>query len=287
MVRFRAERLIYGKLIGTDREHMVVGQSVHWPSEGGVPKCVGSPGDSNLTGACSLDWHPCGIESLLALSWCEPGPRITSRDFYQVHHLVARPDAFAQALPFLPDIVAQMRDIPTFDRVNHALPPFVLDYPALINFSTAEEAWFCCHWNGLAAILTALLSTQSVFIHSNASIEENLKIITNLMRILPSHLRAQLTFSTDDYARRPYRRSVTFSHNNRADVTIDWQTCLTSKLSDSTIHPVVANLGMILTKDGLTELLAQTCRMEYGQLSVDDPQRADLIWVDRFLDATV
>jgi hypothetical protein len=282
MSRFRAERLIYGKLAGIDREHLVVGQSVHWPSEGGVPKCVGLPGDSSFQGACSLDWHQCGKERMLALSWCEPGPRITSRDFFQVHHLVARPDEFAHVLPFLPAIVAWMRQIPIFFEIDLALPPFVFDDSSCAMVSATDEVWFRQHWHGLSAVLTALLGSEAVYIRSNANVGENIKIIAGLMLIIPPHLRAHLTFSTDEYALRPYRRRVTFSPNNWAASKIDWQACLTNDPRHSVTHPLVAEFGSMLAKDGLVALLAETRRPEYRHLSFDVAASTHQVQVMRF-----
>lgn len=274
---FRAERLIYGKLAGMDREYEVVGQSVHWPSAGGVPKCVGFPGDVDFAGACSLDWHPCPTEHLLALSWCEPGPRITRRDFFQVHHLVARPAEFAHVLPFLPEIVAQMRQIPIFYASNLTLPSFVFEYAPGAVLSAENEAWFRHHWFGLSLVLTALFADKSVFIRNYANVEENLKIIAGLMLILPLYLRAHMTFSTDEFARRPYKRRVTFSHNNGADVEVDWQSGLLRGHDHSVTHPVVTKWGRILAQDGLTAMLDDTRRSERHYLSFDDLESASQI----------
>jgi hypothetical protein len=116
-----------------------------------------------------------------------------------------------------------------------------------------------------------------VFIHNDADIEENLKIIAGLMIILPPHLRAHLTFSTDEYAERPYWRRITFAHNNWADVTIDWQTASPEHPSHASVHPLAAGLGRVLATEGIGSLLGEIRRPEYRRLSFDVPRSAGCI----------
>lgn len=268
MSSFRAERMIYGKLAGMDREHSVVAHSAQWPIEWGAPKGVGMPAGADFRGACSLEWYHAGTKRLLALSWCEIGPRITRRDFVQAHHLVADPQMFAQALPFLPEVVAQMRQIPIFDRFNPALAPFVFELPTSPTAGAAGEEWFHIHWRSLTSILTALLRGNSVFVHTRAPVEDKLQILAALMRILPAHLRAGLTFSTDEFGRRPYPRWLTFSHHHCATTVVMWEDSCSYVQSPAPLDSWSDNFGRILAGQGMAALIAELARPQYRTLGI-------------------
>jgi hypothetical protein len=273
MQRFCAQRIIHGKLAGTDGEHRVVAHSTDWPAASGVPKSVGTPVASNFEGACSLDWHAVGTTHWLALSWCENGPRITNRAFFQAHHVMARPEEFAPVLPLLPTMVARMREIPIFSVVETALPPFVFDYEAEAFTHGVDEAWFQRHWHNLATVLVALFHSGSICIRSNFTVEAKTQIIAALMMILPPHLRSQLTFSTDEFARRPYWRRLTFSPNHCATMTLTWPDS-PSDLDPPThsAHPLVTRFGRIFASDGLAAVAAEANHVEYRSLAFAAPR---------------
>lgn len=260
--RLIAERLIYGKLAGQDREHMVVAHSSGWPDKCGVPRSIGSPQGAGFRGGCALDWYQAPSRLLLALSWCEPGPRTGGRDFYQVQYLVALPEMMAPALPHLPALVRELRTIPMLAETNWELPLLAFAYDDNETVDSSTKNWLCHHWFRIAAVLSALLAGRSVSIHGCTDMEDQIRILGALMWVLPPHLRVHLTFSTAEFAPRPYWRRVTFSPRHRASHALDWQRCTQTPTEPIPLHPVVAKWGDVLHRDGMAALRAETLQTD-------------------------